>query len=128
MVVDTVERELLTPFGLRTLSPQDTRYKGIYTGPQCQRDQAYHQGTVWPYLLGGFITAYLKVNEYSPQAKQKAEEFIEPLLGHLNEDGCIGQISEIFDGNLPHTPRGCIAQAWSVAELIRAFHTINNGR
>jgi predicted glycogen debranching enzyme len=127
-VVDTVERELLTPFGLRTLSPQESRYKGIYTGPQGQRDEAYHQGTVWPYLLGGFITAYLRVNDYSPQAKLKAEEFIEPLLKHLTEDGCLGQISEIFDGNSPHTHRGCIAQAWSVAELIRAFHAINNGR
>ncbi|TFG45340.1 MAG: hypothetical protein E4H40_08400 [Candidatus Brocadiia bacterium] len=127
-VVETVERELLTPFGLRTLSPRDSRYKGIYTGPQSRRDEAYHQGTVWPFLIGGFIAAYLKVNDHSCQARQKCEEFIAPLLRHLTEQDCIGQISEIFDGDPPHHPRGCFAQAWSVAELIRAWHLIYDRR
>jgi len=125
-VVDIVYQHLLTPYGLRTLSPQDSRYKGQYSGPQRQRDEAYHQGTVWPYLIGPFIEAYLKVNEFSRKSKKKAAEFIEPLMRHLTDDACLGSISEIFDGDAPHQPRGCIAQAWSVAELIRAYQLINS--
>jgi len=125
-VVNVVQKDLLTPFGLRTLSPQDNRYRGIYTGPQQQRDQAYHQGTVWPYLIGPFVQAYLKVNGFSRKSKKKAAEFIKPLMQHLTRDGCLGQISEIFDGDYPHKPRGCFAQAWSVAELIRAYLLINS--
>jgi len=125
-VVDTVQKHLLTPYGLRTLSTEDHRYKGTYTGPPQQRDEAYHQGTVWPYLIGAFVEAYLKVNGYSRKSKKKAGEFIKPLLQHLTEDGCIGSVSEIFDGHPPHEPRGCIAQAWSVAELIRAYQLINS--
>ena len=125
-VVDVVHKELLTPFGLRTLVASDSRYKGAYTGPQQQRDEAYHQGTVWPYLIGPFVASYLKVNSFSRKSKRKAAEFIEPLLQHLTEDGCLGQICEIFDGDPPHRPKGCIAQAWSVAELIRAYQLINS--
>ena len=125
-VVDAVQKNLLTPFGLRTLNVQDSRYKGIYEGPQKQRDEAYHQGTVWPYLLGPFVESYLKVNGFSRKSKKKAAEFIRPLLQHLTEDGCLGQLCEIFDGDAPHKPRGCIAQAWSVAELIRAYQLINS--
>lgn len=124
-VVDIVRKELLTPYGLRTLNIQDARYKGHYVGPPQQRDEAYHQGTVWAYLIGPFVEAYLKVNNSSRKSKEKAAEFIEPLMRHLTEDGCLGQVSEIFDGDPPHTPRGCIAQAWSVAELIRAYQLIN---
>jgi predicted glycogen debranching enzyme len=124
-VVDTVQKNLLTPFGLRTLNAEDTRYKGIYEGPQSQRDQAYHQGTVWPYLLGPFVESYLKVNGFNQKSKKKAAEFIRPLLRNLTEDGCLGQLGEIFDGDAPHKPRGCFAQAWSVAELIRAYQLIN---
>ena len=124
-VVEVVQSRLLTPYGLRTLSTDDSRYKGEYIGPQQQRDQAYHQGTVWPYLMGPFVEAYLKVNDFSRQSRKTAAGFIEPLLKHLTEDACLGQISEIFDGNPPHKPRGCFAQAWSVAELIRAFLLIN---
>ena len=124
-VVEAVQRTLLTPYGLRTLSAQDSRYKSQYTGSQKQRDEAYHQGTVWPYLIGPFVEAYLKVNGLSRASKKKAAEFIEPLVRHLTEDGCVGQVCEIFDGDPPHTPRGCIAQAWSVAELIRAYQLIN---
>ncbi|UCF42735.1 MAG: glycogen debranching enzyme family protein [Planctomycetota bacterium] len=125
-VVDTVQENLLTRYGLRTLSPSDSRYKGTYTGPQQQRDEAYHQGTVWPYLMGPFVEAFLRVNNFSRKSKKKAAQFIEPLLQHLTNDGCIGQISEIFDGDVPYKPRGCIAQAWSVAEVIRAYHLINS--
>jgi len=125
-VVDAVHKNLLTPYGVRTLNAQDSRYRGKYTGPQRRRDDAYHQGTVWPYLIGPFVEAYLKVNDFSRKSKRKAAEFIEPLMQHLTEDGCIGQLCEIFDGDAPHKPRGCIAQAWSVAELIRAYRLINS--
>ena len=123
-VVEVVQKHLLTPYGLRTLSPDAADYKGVYTGPLRQRDEAYHQGTVWPYLIGPFIEAYLKVNDFSPESKKQAAEFVEPLLEHLTEDGCLGSISEIFDGDEPHKPKGCFAQAWSVAELIRAYRLI----
>ena len=124
-VVNAVQKELLTPYGLRTLAAADTRYKGTYTGPQRQRDEAYHQGTVWPYLIGPFVEAYLKVNNFSQKSKTEAAQFIQPLLRHLTDDGCLGQICEILDGNSPHRPKGCFAQAWSVAELIRAYQLIN---
>jgi len=125
-VVKAVQNQLLTPYGLRTLNVQDSRYKGVYSGPQQQRDEAYHQGTVWAYLMGPFVEGFLKVNGFSRKSKKKAAEFIQPLLQHLTEDGCLGSVSEIFDGDMPHKPRGCIAQAWSVAELIRAYQLINS--
>ena len=125
-VVKAVQNQLLTPYGLRTLNVQDSRYKGSYTGPQAQRDEAYHQGTVWAFLLGPFVESYLKVNGFSRKSKKKAAEFIRPLLQHLTKDGCLGSISEIFDGDAPHNPKGCIAQAWSVAELLRAYQLINS--
>jgi len=120
-VVRIVEEKLLTPFGLRTLSLDDKRYQGQYTGPQSQRDSAYHQGTVWPYLIGSFVEAYLKVNGSGTDTKKNAAKFIRPLLTNLTGDGCIGSICEIFDGNEPQRPKGCFAQAWSIAELIRAY-------
>ncbi|HUV66075.1 MAG TPA: amylo-alpha-1,6-glucosidase [Sedimentisphaerales bacterium] len=123
-VVAAVQDKLLTPYGLRTLSPDAPGYIGRYTGPLRQRDEAYHQGTVWPYLIGPFVEAYLKVNDFSPRSRKQAVQFIEPLLAHLTETGCLGSISEIFDGDPPHQPKGCFAQAWSVAELIRACHLI----
>ncbi|MGD8500425.1 MAG: amylo-alpha-1,6-glucosidase [Phycisphaerales bacterium] len=125
-VVDAVQKQLLTPYGLRTLDPLAAAYKGEYTGPQQQRDEAYHQGTVWPYLIGPFVEAYLKVNEFSQDGKRQAAEFIQPLLQHLTQDAGLGSISEIFDGDAPHKPRGCIAQAWSVAELIRAYQLVSS--
>jgi predicted glycogen debranching enzyme len=124
-VVDAVQKNLLARYGLRTLCAADSRYRGQYTGPQQQRDEAYHQGTIWPYLIGPFVEAYLKVNDSSRKSKKKAAKFIEPLIRHLTEDGCLGQVCEIFDGDAPHKPRGCIAQAWSVAELIRAYQLVN---
>jgi len=120
-VVEKIRRTLLTPYGLRSLQPTDSRYKGKYTGSQRERDEAYHQGTVWPHLLGPFVEAYLRVNNFSKKSRKEAFEFIAPLLRHLTEDGCIGSISEIFDGDAPHSSRGCFAQAWAVAELIKAY-------
>ncbi len=125
-VVNVMQKQLLTPYGLRTLNVQDSRYKGVYTGPQQQRDEAYHQGTVWAFLIGPFVEGFLKVNGFSRKSKKKAAEFIQPLLQHMTKDGCLGSVSEIFDGDAPHKPRGCIAQAWSVAELIRAYQLINS--
>jgi predicted glycogen debranching enzyme len=125
-VVNTVQRNLLTPYGLRTLAPSDSRYKGTYTGPQQQRDEAYHHGTVWPYLIGAFVEAYLKVNNFSRKSKAEASGFIKSLMQHLTDDGCLGQVCEIFDGDPPHKSKGCFAQAWSVAELIRAYRLIHS--
>ena len=124
-VVKAVQQNLLTPFGLRTLNEQDMRYQGQYSGPQQRRDAAYHQGTAWPYLMGAFVESFLKVNDFSKNSRKKAAGFIEPLLYHLTETGCIGSVSEIFDGSFPQMPKGCIAQAWSVAELIRAYKLIH---
>jgi predicted glycogen debranching enzyme len=119
-VTEKVREHLLTPYGLRTLAPSDPQYRGRYTGGQHNRDAAYHQGTVWPWLLGPFITAYLKVNGGSEAARRQAEEWLTPLHAHLSSAG-LGHISEIFDGDSPHRPCGCIAQAWSVAEILRAY-------
>ncbi len=119
-VVEVVERELLTPYGLRTLAPGDPNYHPRYEGDQRSRDGAYHQGTVWPWLLGPFITAYLKVHGRAPQTLAKVAQFLAAFPEHLQTAG-LGQISEIFDGDPPHRPLGCIAQAWSVAEILRAL-------
>ncbi|MDT7542970.1 MAG: hypothetical protein QOE33_2874 [Acidobacteriota bacterium] len=118
LVVACVERELLTPFGLRTLARGDANYRGRYEGNAYARDTAYHQGTVWAWLMGPFVTAYLKVHGRSPESIATARGWLSNFRAHLREAG-VGQISEIFDGDPPHTPRGCIAQAWSVAEVLR---------
>ncbi|MCA1628874.1 MAG: amylo-alpha-1,6-glucosidase [Acidobacteria bacterium] len=117
-VVRKVEQELLTPFGLRSLSPRHPAYRGRYEGDAYSRDTAYHQGTVWAWLLGPFVTAYLKVNDRSPESVAAARGWLGNFRAHLREAG-LGQVSEIFDGDAPHAPRGCIAQAWSVAEILR---------
>ncbi len=119
-VVQTVHRELYTPYGLRSLAPGDPQYIGRYGGDQRARDGAYHQGTVWAWLMGPFIGAWLKVNRRTPQAKIEARQMLQPLLDHL-QDGGLGTVSEIFDGDAPHEPKGCISQAWSVAELLRVL-------
>ncbi len=118
-VVAAVQQDLLTPYGLRTLSPRHPRYCSRYAGDQRARDGAYHQGTVWPWLLGQFITAYLRVAEDGDAARQEARGCLSPIWDHLRDAG-LNSISEIFDGDPPHNPRGCIAQAWSVAEVLRA--------
>jgi glycogen debranching enzyme len=113
-ILDLATISLLTPYGLRSLDPGDPEYKGRYEGNQEQRDRAYHQGTVWAWLIGPYIRAWQR---FYPQ--QSLPFDWQPLLDHFLSDACLGSISEIFDGDLPHTPRGAIAQAWSVAEVIR---------
>lgn len=120
LVVEKVREHLLTPFGLRTLAPSDPQYRGKYTGGQHDRDAAYHQGTVWPWLLGPFITAYVKVSGHSNEAREEARRWIAPLTQNLFTRS-MGQIPEIFEGDYPHRPCGCFAQAWSVAEILRAY-------
>jgi predicted glycogen debranching enzyme len=119
-VVDKVREHLLTPYGLRSLAAFDPQYRGRYTGGPAERDGAYHQGTVWPWLMGPFVTAHVRVNGDSDAARRQAAEWLAPLAAHL-ADGGLGHISEIFDGDSPQRPCGCIAQAWSVAEVLRAL-------
>jgi predicted glycogen debranching enzyme len=118
-VVSVVEQHLLTSYGLYSLAPSDPQYRGRYSGAGASRDGAYHQGTVWPWLMGAFITAYIKVNGGTEAARRQAELWLTPLKDHLSDAG-LGHISEIFEGDAPHRPVGCIAQAWSVAEILRA--------
>ena len=118
-VVSVVEQRLLTPYGLRTLAPGEPGYAPHYQGPGQDRDWAYHNGTVWPWLLGPFVEAWVRVREGTEQAKREAyERFLTPLFVHANDAGA-GHVSEIFDAEPPHTPRGCPFQAWSLAEVLR---------
>ena len=118
-IVEVVQRDLLTPLGLRSLSPNDAHYRPRYEGGVWERDSAYHQGTVWPWLMGPFISAYVKVHGRSAEARSQAELWFRGFDEHL-QMACLGQVSEIADAESPYTPRGCVAQAWSVAELLRA--------
>ena len=118
-VLQVVTDKLLTPMGLRTLDPADGRYRGRYGNSWESRDRAYHQGTVWAWLIGAFIEAYLNVEGPRPFALEQARHWLSGFDAHLDQAG-MGFISEIFDGDAPHAPRGCIAQAWSVAEVLRA--------
>jgi len=122
-VVKTVKKELLTTRGLRTLSPKNPQYKGIYEGDQNTRDRAYHQGTVWPWLFGHYAEAYLKIR--GEKGISKIQWYLDEFEKSLLEHG-IGSISEIFDGNPPHTARGSISQAWSVSEILRVMDLIKN--
>ncbi len=115
-VLDSVTRDLATPAGLRTLAPDHVDYKRVYFGDLRARDAAYHQGTVWPWLMGPFVDAWLAVH---PEDAAGARRWIDPLLTHIVNGGCVGSISEIFDAEAPFTPRGCFAQAWSVGEVAR---------
>lgn len=115
-VVAICQRELLTPMGLRSLASQDVRYVGHYAGGPAERDGAYHQGTVWAWLLGPFALAHYRVHG----RRADARAFLAGIGSHLAE-ACVGSVSEIFDGDAPHRPRGCYAQAWSVAETLRAW-------
>ncbi|MEM2953800.1 MAG: amylo-alpha-1,6-glucosidase [Candidatus Bathyarchaeia archaeon] len=121
-IVDLVQKELLTPHGLRTLAQSDPRYVGLYFGDRRSRDKAYHNGTVWPWLLGPFTTAFLKTKGYTDFRREYAlKNFLLPLFKEQPFKAGLGAISEIFDGDPPHNPRGCIAQAWSIAEPLRAY-------
>ena len=115
-VVDTCARKLVVSHGLRSLAPDETDYIGYYGGNRLQRDGAYHQGTVWSWLIGPFISAHLKVYR-DPQA---ASAWLVPFFQQLKAHG-LGSLSEIYDGNAPFTPHGCFAQAWSVAEVLRVL-------
>src|SRR6266566_5196967 len=118
-VVDAVEMLLLTPVGLRSLAPGEPRYAPHYQGGSRERDAIYHQGTVWPWLIGSFVEAWVRVRGSTSEAKAEARaKFLPPIYQHLNEAG-LGHISEICDAELPHTPRGCPFQAWSLGELLR---------
>ena len=125
-VVDAVYRHLYTPVGLRTLSPEDPQFHPNYGGPQIDRDLAYHQGTVWPFPLGAYYLAYLKVHDYSDAARETVWQQLEPLEAALRE-GCVGQIPEIYEGLTPGASQGCFAQAWSVGELLRVYEALEKG-
>ena len=120
-MLGVVSERLLTPFGLRTLEKAHPDFKAQYFGDLRARDAAYHQGTVWAWLIGPFIDAWLRVH---PGGSEQARMFLSAFDGHLN-DACIGSISEVFDGTEPHAPRGCVAQAWSVAEVLRGLIRLN---
>ncbi len=117
-VIEVVREQLLTPVGLRSLAPGHPDYKPRYYGDLRSRDAAYHQGTVWPWLIGPFIDAWLKLY---PDDRAGARRFLEGACRAHSGSGCIGSISEIFDAEPPYTPRGCVAQAWSVAEVLRCM-------
>jgi predicted glycogen debranching enzyme len=121
-VLDVVTSHLLTPYGLRSLTPKNEKYCGKYTGNRWQRDCAYHQGTVWPWLIGPYCDAYAKVYGTGKTQRKEIAKIIQPLLDHLGGAG-LGTVAEIFDGNIPHRPVGCFAQAWSVSELLRVYDT-----
>ena len=122
-VLDIVTSELYTPVGLRSLPPGDEHYVGVYGGSPLKRDGSYHQGTVWSWLLGSYADAINKTDKKN--SKEQLEKIIDSFAYHLNE-GCIGSVSEIFDADAPHTPRGCVAQAWGVAEWLRIAKEMHN--
>ena len=122
-VVETVFRKLYTPVGLRTLAPEDAQFHPFYGGAQLDRDLAYHQGTVWTFPLGGYYLAYLKVHDYSSQAKAYVEQQLMGIETALRE-GCVGQLPEIYDGDNPVSSKGCFAQAWSVGEILRVYEAL----
>ena len=123
-VVDAVEASLATPLGLRSLAPSDPAYVGRCEGGPRERDGAYHQGTVWPFLAGAFVDAWVRVRGGTEEARREARRrFVEPLMAHLDDAG-LGHVSEIADGDAPHTPRGCPFQAWSLSELLRIDRVI----
>ncbi|MCP4593933.1 MAG: glycogen debranching protein [bacterium] len=124
-VLDTVTRHLLTPFGLRSLAAHEPGYCPRMVGTRFERDRTYHNGTVWSWLIGPYVDAALRVHGRTAESVDHLRRTIAPLLGHLTEAG-LGTISEVFDGDAPHAPRGCIAQAWSVAELLRIMTQLDS--
>ena len=124
-VLSAVRRELLTPYGLRTLPADDPEFRGRYAGSRFERDAAYHRGTVWPWLIGPYAEAVLRHGGFSPRAKQEARSALAPLLQQVAGEG-LGQLHEIHEGEPPHRPVGCIAQAWSVAEVLRVVRLLED--
>lgn len=127
MVVEVVRRELLTPFGLRTLAPGDKAYRPHYVGGPFERDSAYHQGTVWPWLIGPYAQAVLRSERFSPKARQHVVDTLEPMVAQLMGAG-LGQLHEIHDASAPHAAAGCPAQAWSIASLIHAMSLLRHAQ
>ena len=130
LVLASVRKRLLTPFGLRTLPEDDHNYHGRYAGTPFERDEAYHQGTVWPWLIGPYAEAVLRVGRFSDRAKAEAQAALEPLLATIAGDGrfpSLGQLNEVHQGDHPHRPGGCMAQAWSIAEVLRVSRLIETG-
>lgn len=129
-VLATVRERLLTPMGVRTLDPADSRYRGRYEGRLFDRDAAYHQGTAWPWLLGVYAIAVLRVGEFSDSARTEARRALEPILAQMDPPkaaaGCLGQIAEVYDGDDPQRPSGCPAQAWSIAVILEAMHLMQS--
>ena len=123
-VVEVIRNQLFTPYGLRTLAPNDPNYHGHYFGNQNDRDQAYHNGTIWPWLLGHFAEAMVRIDFSKRKLNEIFAPCVEAFAKHLEEYG-IGCVAEIFSGDHPHEPNGCINQAWSVAEILRLTHIIN---
>jgi glycogen debranching enzyme len=113
-VLDVVTRELLTPYGLRTLSPRDSRYRRTYAGSQTERDAAYHMGTVWPWLIGPYLDAHYRIHKDTRAVRRMLRPFRDALA-----DAGLGTIGEIYEPEPPYRPVGCVAQAWSVAEVLR---------
>ena len=122
-IVDTVFEKLYTPYGLRTLDPEDEEFHASYGGEMIKRDLSYHQGTVWTFPMGGYYLAYLKVNKDSREAKEIVAKQLEVLESAMRE-GCIGQLPEIYDGEIPVSSKGCFAQAWSVGEILRVYEKL----
>ncbi len=122
-ILEVVERELLTPFGLRTLSPRDPNYRGKYGGGVLSRDSAYHQGSVWPWLMGPFVLAWFDAHGRDGAARQQCLQWLSALKEYRTSEG-MNQLPEVFDGDPPHHPGGCPAQAWSLALIIQAFLTV----
>jgi 4-alpha-glucanotransferase len=121
-ILQLAQRALLTPYGLRSLDRADSQYIGQYAGAPQHRDRAYHQGTVWSWLIGSFIRAWKRFHPSQPVPFDW-----QPLLYHFQQQACLGSISEIFDGDPPHAPQGAIASSWSVAEFIRHWEEIAEG-
>ena len=126
-VVSCVKTRLLTPMGVRTLDPADSRYRGRYEGSLFERDAAYHQGTAWPWLLGAYAEAVMRVGDGSAAARTEARDALEPIIAAMDPfaggraASCVGQIAEVYDGDVPQRPGGCPAQAWSASEALRAY-------
>jgi len=118
-IVDQCEERLMTAWGPRSLAPGEPGYTPHYAGDVAERDRAYHQGAVWPWLIGPFVEAWVRVRDASPECRAEArQKFLDPLISHLDDAG-LGHVPELADAEPPHTPRGCPFQAWSLAEALR---------
>jgi glycogen debranching enzyme len=127
-IIKAIEKHLLTDYGLRTLSPEHPDFRATYQGGPLERDGAYHQGTVWPFLLGDYLLAYLSVNGRSVQTEAYVRQAMAPLLTHFASEGCIESIAEIFDGDVPREGKGTVHQAWSVSTLLQVMEALDKAK